>query len=387
MITIASLFSGCGGSDLGALGGFKFLGKKYEKLPTKIVYANDIDKAAAETYRANFGEHISCKSILEVPSSEIPEHDVLMGGFPCQTFSIVGQRKGMSDPRGQLFNEMARILIDKQPKAFIGENVKGLTNIHKGKVLEHILETFSEAGYNVVYKILNAADYGVPQKRERVFIVGIRKDFNVFYRFPSKAVKKWLPLKKVLLEEDKVESKYHFSKRAVEGLKKANKAFNKGRAQDINEPCNTINAHLAKVSLNGTDPVLSTGKDSYRRFTPLEAARIQSFPDNFKFVGTDLDAYRQIGNAIAPVMMWNVFNHLVLQLNECEQKSSNITINLNKLLESKQKNLHQLHKDTGISYQQLWAIANNKTQAISFDLLERLCKKLDCEPNDIFSIN
>lgn len=386
MITIASLFAGCGGSDMGVSGGFKFLGRKYDKLPTKIVYANDIDKDAAETYRLNFGDHISCKSIIDVPSTDIPDHDVLVGGFPCQTFSIVGQRKGMSDPRGQLFNEMARILIDKQPKAFIGENVKGLTNIHNGKVLEHILETFSNAGYNVVYKVLNAADYGVPQKRERVFIVGIRKDFNLFYRFPSKTVKTWRPLKDVLLNLEEIPPKYHFSQRAINGLKKANKAFNKGRAQNINEPCNTINAHLAKVSLNGTDPVLSTGHDTYRRFTPLEAARIQSFPDTFKFVGSDLNAYRQIGNAIPPVLMWHVFKHLVFQLHEYE-KDSNVTINLNSLLQSRQKNLHQLHKDTGISYQQLWAIANNKTQAISFDLLEKLCKQLECMPNDIFTIN
>lgn len=370
MIKIASLFSGCGGSDLGALGGFEFLGNKYKRLSSEIVYANDINIPAANTYKLNFGENISCKSILEIPSEDIPEHDVLIGGFPCQTFSIVGERKGFKDPRGQLFQEMARILRDKQPKAFIGENVKGLTNIHKGEVMKMVLKTFSEAGYNVVYKVLNAADYGVPQKRERVFIIGIRKDFDVFYRFPSKKVKEWIPLKRVLLKEKNILPKYHFSQRAVEGLKKANKAFNKGRSQNIEEPCNTINAHLAKVSLNGTDPVLSTGPDSYRRFTPLEAARIQSFPDGFKFAGGDLDAYRQIGNAIPPVLMWHIFDYLLLQLEECETKKSNLVIRLSDFMDSK-----ALHFDTTNFNKKMshyLEITETDTKAIHFDLLEKI---------------
>lgn len=310
IIKIASLFSGCGGSDLGIQGGFTFLGKEYKKLDTKIIWANDNDLSAVETYKANFGNHIVHKDIMEVPSEEIPEHDILIGGFPCQAFSIVGQRNGLNDPRGLLFEEMVRILRDKKPKAFIAENVKGLVNIEKGSVLKHIIERFSEAGYIVEYKILHSADYGIPQKRERVFIVGTRKDLKIKFEFPKKTVKSWTPLKKILLKENQINEKYYFSKRAVEGLKKANKAFNKGRAQNINEPCNTISAHLAKVSLNGTDPVLLVGDEKYRRFTPLEAARIQSFPDNFKFVGSDLKAYKQIGNAIPPVLMWHIAKKL-----------------------------------------------------------------------------
>jgi DNA (cytosine-5)-methyltransferase 1 len=314
MIKIASLFSGCGGSDLGIQGGFIFLEKEYKKLDTKIVWANDNDLAAVETYKANFGNHILHKSITEIPSKEIPQHDILIGGFPCQTFSIVGQRNGLNDPRGLLFEEMVRILKDKKPKAFIAENVKGLVNIKKGSVLKHIIERFFEAGYIVEYKVLHSADYGIPQKRERVFIVGTRKDLNLKFEFPKNTVKKWTPLKKVLLKENQINKKYYFSERAVEGLKKSNKAFNKGRAQNIDEPCNTISAHLAKVSLNGTDPVLLVGHEKYRRFTPLEAARIQSFPDNFKFIGSDLKAYKQIGNAIPPVLMWHVAKALIEQI-------------------------------------------------------------------------
>jgi DNA (cytosine-5)-methyltransferase 1 len=316
IMKIVSLFSGCGGSDLGIQGDFTFLNKKYKKLDTNIVWANDNDLAATETYRANFGNHIIHKSITEISSDKIPDHDILIGGFPCQTFSIVGQRNGLNDPRGLLFEEMVRILKDKSPKAFIAENVKGLINIKKGEVLKLIIERFSEVGYDIKYKVLHSADYGVPQKRERVFIVGTRKDLEINYTFPQVISKNWVPLKKVLLEEGEFDKKYYFSERAVKGLKKANKAFNKGRSQNIDEPCNTISAHLAKVSLNGTDPVLLVGHEKYRRFTPLEAARIQSFPDNFKFVGSDLKAYKQIGNAIPPVVMWHVSKALIEQLKD-----------------------------------------------------------------------
>ncbi|MCK4400850.1 DNA (cytosine-5-)-methyltransferase [bacterium] len=312
-IRIVSLFSGCGGSDLGVQGGFAFLGKRYGKLSTEIIFANDNDLASTETYRANFGDHVVHKSITKIISSEIPNHDILIGGFPCQAFSIVGQRNGLNDPRGLLFEEMARILKDKSPKAFIAENVKGLANIKKGKVLKLIIKEFS-IGYDVKYKVLHSADFDVPQKRERVFIVGIRKDLRIKFAFPKPVAKQWVPLKKVLLKKREFDKKYYFSQKAVEGLKKSNKAFDKGRAQNIEEPCNTISAHLAKVSLNGTDPVLLIGHEKYRRFTPLEAARIQSFPDNFKFVGGDLEAYKQIGNAIPPVLMWHVAKALIKQL-------------------------------------------------------------------------
>jgi len=277
------------------------------------VFANDIDIFASETYRANFKHNFVCKSITDISSSEIPEHDIIVGGFPCQAFSIVGQRKGLNDLRGQLFLEMARILRDKQPSAFIAENVKGLTNIHKGKVFEAILKEFEESGYNIFYKILNASNYGIPQKRERVFIVGFRKDLKIEFVFPQ-SLNEPIPLKLVLQED--YDERFIFSERAVQGLKKSNKAFNKGRVQDVEKPCNTVNSHLAKVSLNGTDPVLFVDeeKEIYRRFTPLEAARIQSFPDNFVFPVSEFQTYKQIGNAIPPVLIWYLFQDVLLSL-------------------------------------------------------------------------
>jgi DNA (cytosine-5)-methyltransferase 1 len=308
-IKIVSLFSGCGGADLGILGGFNYLGQYYDTNPTEILYANDIDKDAVKTYEYNFGRHIHCEDIREIPSHEFPNHDILVGGFPCQTFSIVGKRAGFEDPRGELYLEIIRLLNDKKPMCFIAENVKGLTNINKGKLFQKILKDCDSAGYDVDFRILNAANYGIPQKRQRVFVIGFRKELKVKFNFPSIS-DSLIPLKSVL--EDIKDERYFFSEKAVQGLKNSNKSFNKGRAQDIEQPCNTVSSHLAKVSLNSTDPVLliDAEKERYRRFTILEAQRIQSFPDNFKFPVSEHQGYRQIGNAIPPVLMWHIIQSI-----------------------------------------------------------------------------
>ncbi len=323
--SVASFFAGCGGSDLGLIGGFNYLGNFYKKNPLEIVYANDIDKDAVTTYKHNFGSHITCDDIRNISSKELPDFDILVGGFPCQTFSMVGQRKGLEDPRGELYYEMARILTDKQPLVFIGENVKGLVNLQKGAVFQQIIRDFESTGYNVEWKVINASNYGIPQKRERVFIIGFRKDIAVNFEFP-KPLNDFVPLGKVI--EPIVDSKYIFSERAVQGLKNSNKAFNKGRVQNLDAPSNTINSHLAKISLNGTDPVLAIDfkKEIYRRFTPLEAARIQSFPDSFEFPVSEYQAYRQIGNAIPPVLMWHITQNILKALPKAENKEKSFRV-------------------------------------------------------------
>ena len=308
-LKVASLFCGCGGTDVGLLGDFDFLGKHYESNGMEIVYANDIDDNACNIFKENFGITPDNRDIREVKSEEIPEFDILTGGFPCQSFSIIAQnpkRLGVKDERGKLFFEMCRILRERQPKCFIAENVKGILTANKKSAFPLIMKEFEESGYDVQYRILNSANYGVPQKRERVIIVGFRKDLNVNFSFPDVEIEdenNFAPLKKVI--EKKVDEKYFFSERAVAGMMKKRESMNKGRAQDINKPCNTVGAHLAKVSLNSTDPVLMEGK-RYRRFTPREVARIQSFPDDFELVGSEAAHYRALGNAIPPVMFWYV---------------------------------------------------------------------------------
>ncbi len=308
-LRVASFFCGCGGTDVGLLGGFEFQGKSYSSNNMEIVYANDIDPNACAIFEKNFGITPDSRDIREVKSDEIPEFDILTGGFPCQSFSIVAQnpvRLGIKDERGKLFFEMCRVLREKQPKCFIAENVKGLMTANKRSAFPLILKEFEDSGYDVKYSILNSANYGVPQKRERVIIVGFRKDLKVDFTFPNLVFEneeQFIPLSTVI--EDEVPEKYFFSDRAVAGMMKNRDTMNKGRAQDITKPCNTVGAHLAKVSLNSTDPVLMVN-GRYRRFTPREVARIQSFPETFELVGSESAQYRALGNAIPPVMFWYV---------------------------------------------------------------------------------
>ena len=341
-LKVASLFSGCGGTDVGMAGGFIFLGKKYINNPVEIVFANDIDSSAAEIFNANFEIKCIVSDIRQIKVSEIPDHDILTGGFPCQSFSIVAQnppRLGYRDEKGQLFFEMCRILRKKRPAAFIAENVKGILSANDYKAFPLIMKEFEASGYIVTKCLLNAADYGVPQKRERVFMVGIRKNIGKKFSPPppmhgvkeDMLVKKQEPLKRILLPHESVPEKYFFSPKAHQGLAKSNPAMNKGRGQDIEKPCNTVGAHLAKVSLNSTDPVLKiNGK--YRRFTPREVARIQSFPDSFRLVGPETAQYRALGNAIPPVLAWHVTKQLVRILTD--DVESDVRVELPPILES-----------------------------------------------------
>ena len=308
-LRVASLFCGCGGTDVGLLGGFSFLNHQYSSNDLEIVYANDIDENACKLFEDNFGIKPDNRDIREVKSDELPEFDILTGGFPCQSFSIVAQnpkRLGIKDDRGKLFFEMCRILRDKQPLCFIAENVKGILSANKKEAFPLIIEEFEKSGYTVKYNLLNAVNCGVPQKRERVIIVGFRNDLELsfdFSGFPERSEVEYVPLEAVI--ESVVDEKYFFSERAVQGMLRKRETMNKGRAQDISKPCNTVGSHLAKVSLNSTDPVLMVD-GRYRRFTPREVARIQSFPESYRLSGTDSAQYRALGNAIPPVMFWYV---------------------------------------------------------------------------------
>lgn len=316
-LKVASLFCGCGGTDVGLLGGFDFLGKHYNENQIDIVYANDIDDNACSIFKENFNITPDNRDIREVSSNDIPDFDILTGGFPCQSFSIVAQnpkRLGVKDDRGKLFFEMCRILRERQPKCFIAENVKGILTANNRSAFPLIIKEFEDCGYDVKYDILNSANFGVPQKRERVIIVGFRKDLNIKFEFPKLEITEendYTPLKTVI--ENDVDEKYYFSQKAVEGMMKKRATMNKGRAQDVEKPCNTVGAHLAKVSLNSTDPVLMVD-GRYRRFTPREVARIQSFPENFKLVGSEAAQYRALGNAIPPIMFWYVTNTVMEHL-------------------------------------------------------------------------
>jgi DNA (cytosine-5)-methyltransferase 1 len=313
----ASLFCGCGGTDVGLIGNFEFLGRRYAKNNVEIVYANDIDDNACKIFEINFGLKPDNRDIRKIKTSELPDFDILTGGFPCQSFSIIAQnpkRLGIKDDRGKLFFEMCRILREKQPKCFIAENVKGILSANNKETFPIIIEEFIKCGYKVVYSLLNSVHYKIPQKRERVIIVGFRNDLDIKFNFPDAVCVsegEYEMLRSVI--EKKVEQKYYFSEKAVVGMMRKRKNMNKGRSQNINNPCNTVGAHLAKVSLNSTDPVLYQ-KGRYRRFTPREVARIQSFPETFKLAGTESAQYRVLGNAIPPVLFWHITRKITKSL-------------------------------------------------------------------------
>ena len=328
-LKVTSLFCGCGGMDLGIQGDFNFLGKHFSELPFEVVYAADNDSYATAIYNNNFKHKCETKDVREIMPSEIPDHDILLGGFPCQSFSISAQnppRLGFKDERGKLFFEMVNVLKEKKPRFFIGENVKGLLSANKGKAFPMIVNEFKNAGYYIHYKLLNASEFGVPQKRERVFIIGFREFEDYFnFRFPQPTTLNGsrVKLKQVIDTKADLDDKWFFSQRAVDGMLRVRDKMNKGRVQDLEQPCNTISSHLAKVSLNGTDPVLMVdGK--FRRLSPREAANIQSFPESFKLdLVSENRQYRAIGNAVPPVLMWYVANALVKCFSPIETKEVN----------------------------------------------------------------
>ena len=323
-LKVASLFCGCGGSDLGMIGGFEYLNKKYLKLDFDIVYAIDFDKWAIDTYNKNFRHKAICGDVIEADFNNIPDVDVMIGGFPCQSFSTVNPTKDTDDDRANLYKQIVRFLQIKRPKFFICENVKGLLTLKQGSIIKKIVDEFSAVGYIVQYKLIKAVEFGVPQKRERVIIVGVRNDINLTYTFPEGICTEkegFVPLSEVIDELAIENPKYYFSEKAVQGMKNAKNNMKRGLWQRLDQPCLTITAHLAKTSINSRDPLLLVNpeKELYRRFTPREAARIQSFPDSFFLNDSEPKSYKQIGNAVPPVMMWYIAHALQEAIKKQEQ--------------------------------------------------------------------
>lgn len=321
-MNVASLFCGCGGSDLGIIGGFTYLGHHYPRLSFDIVYAVDFDKWAVETYNKNFIHPAVCADVSNIDFRDTPDVDVLIGGFPCQSFSTVNPTKDTNDERANLYKQIVRFLIEKSPKYFICENVKGLITLQGGDIIRKIVSEFEDAGYNVQFKLMKAVEFGIPQRRERVFIVGIRKDRNCRYIYPRpiNSLEEATPLSAVIDTLEIPEKKYYFSERAVQGMKNAKTNMKRGLWQDLGKPCLTITSHLAKTSINSRDPLLLVNPKTelYRRFTPREAARIQSFPEDFTLNRSEAKSYKQIGNAIPPVLMWHIAKALQDAAAQCD---------------------------------------------------------------------
>ncbi len=306
--TFIDLFAGIGGMRMA-----------FQNLGGKCVFSSEIDEQAQKTYALNFGD-IPEGDITKINENEIPDHDILVGGFPCQAFSIAGKRGGFNDTRGTLFFDVARIIKAKQPKAFFLENVKGLTNHRGGKTLATILNVLrNDLGYIVPEpQIMNAKNFGVPQNRERIFIVGFRPDLGVkeedfSYPEPTDTTKTI----RDILEKKPVSAKYYLSTTYLECLEK-HKARNEAKGngfgyeiKDLDGVSNTIvtggmgrerNLIIDK-RLKDFTPVThikgEVNRVGIRRMTPREWARLQGFPDNFKIEVADVSAYKQFGNSVA----------------------------------------------------------------------------------------
>lgn len=379
-LKIVSLFSGCGGLDLGFTGNFNFRDRHYEKTKFRIEYSNDIDPAAEYVYNANksfFNNHeLHKEDIKDVDFDEIPDFDFLLAGFPCQPFSNAGLRKGINDERGNLFEECERLLKvglkrENKPIGFVFENVKGImsSKMDDGtSIPDEIVKRTEKLGFKTCYKLLKTSNYGVPSNRQRLIIIGLRKDLGYFdfnlleqivaeYNLPNEIDNPYdLYLGSVLCDipkkapqvndfwkyspggqymvdkigptEDGKEALEKFKKKIP--LKKISDSITNGKSwknmnpEDMSERFRKIwdnpqkyrapnfYRRFALGEINGTITASAQPENcgithpfENRRFTIREIARIQSFPDDFQFpYKTIANAYKVIGNAVPPIFAW-----------------------------------------------------------------------------------
>jgi DNA (cytosine-5)-methyltransferase 1 len=269
----------------------------------KCVFSSDIDPFCQDSYENNFG-YRPAGDITQINPKDIPNHDILFAGFPCQPFSIIGQMKGFDDTRGTLFFHIANILKEKKPKTFILENVKQLVGHNSGQTLKVIIKTLQDLGYTVQYAVLNALDYGLPQKRERIIIVG-HKD-PILFSFPAPR-RPFKPLIEIL--EKTVDEKYYASEYIKNKRKAAHKAAFKPSIWHENKAGNICSYPYSCALRAGAsyNYLLVNGE---RRLTPREMFRLQGFPDTYKIIDNEAQARKQAGNAV-PV---NLIKAVILKL-------------------------------------------------------------------------
>ena len=294
-LTIASLFCGAGGLDIGL-----------EQAGFSVLWANDFDKDACETYRLWSKAHVVQGDIGKIASDSIPDVDVISGGFPCQPFSLAGPRR-IDDSRNQLYKSFVRIVEEKKPRAFIGENVKGLLSMADGEIFNVIKEEFKSKGYRLYVKLLNAADYEVPQSRERVILVGIREDVNGDFHFPE-------PINRRITIADAIGDITDVDVEDVCWASYSSRYMSRNRRRDWNDISFTIPAMAKQVPLHPSSPnMIKIDKDRWifgegttRRLSYKEAALIQTFPRDMIFIGNLVSKYKQIGNAVPVKLGYHV---------------------------------------------------------------------------------
>ncbi len=315
-MTCASFFAGVGGIDLG----FEETGA------FNTVYANEFDISPVTTFKENFPDvNVECKDIKEVSPSDIPDVDAILGGFPCQAFSVAGYRKGFEDEkgRGTLFFELLRIIKAKKPRVVFLENVKNLVGHDKGNTFKVIREALEDAGYCVDYKVLNAMDYGdTPQNRERIYIVGFREkeDFERF-SFPDP-----IPLTKTIKDiidfDSRVDEKYYYTPGKYKGdlferldaeMDDPNTVYQWRRVYVRKNQSNVVPTLTANMGEGGHNVPLVRVPSGIRKLTPKECFNAQGFPSDFKLPDTLTDAklYKQAGNSVCVAVIHRIAEKIV----------------------------------------------------------------------------
>ena len=310
--TFIDLFAGIGGFRLAL-----------EELGGKCVYTSEWDKSASETYKANFGDYPD-GDITKVREMDIPEHDVLCAGFPCQSFSISGKQKGFEDTRGTLFFDVLRIVTFHKPKVLFLENVKNFAKHDNGNTLKVVLNALEQAGYSTYYKVLNASYYGAITSRERVYILAFKKDLEInSFDFPQPQISRGC-IKDIL--EEKVNKKYNIVRDDI-FLRNQNSQelffskyskpiqighINKGGQ---GERIYSEFGHAITLSAHGGGAAAKTGAylidGVVRKLTPRECARIMGFPDSFVIPVSDAQAYKQFGNSVAVPVLKSIFSKVI----------------------------------------------------------------------------
>ncbi|MEX1256986.1 MAG: DNA cytosine methyltransferase [Gemmatimonadota bacterium] len=294
-----SLFSGAGGLDLG-----------FRQAGFDLVWAVDSYADAVESYRKNISDHIVLADLAGVEASSVPHGDVIIGGFPCQGFSVANITRSSEDGRNKLYLEFVRILRNIRPQFFLAENVKGILSLADGVVFQEILADFAKVGYTVAYSLLNAADYGVPQSRQRVFLLGAREDVACdLSAFPpvrthadsseaaALGLSPWIGVGDALADVPEPDAEHDLPNH--DGYSRYKLRFNGYLGHRRINPAMPSPTLTARGDDRGGVVVLHH-PDNHRRISPREAARIQGFPDWFAFAGTRTSAYRQIANAVPP---------------------------------------------------------------------------------------
>ncbi len=322
-----SLFAGCGGMDLG------FILAEHPKYKYEIGWANDFDKDACETYKKNFKHEIVCGDIWNINLNKTPKADIIIGGFPCEDFSILrgDTRLGFKAKRGLLYTKFVEAVAKKKPLAFVAENVKGLLSMHNGWAIEKIKKDFEKVdhvGYTVESSLINFAHYGVPQNRQRVIIVGIRNDLGMRFVFPEPthkdnpiSVKEALDgVEKAIFNNEKL--KIHEStKKMLEAIPAGGNYKHVPKYKDNN----WMSLIYKRLHPNEPSPTIVAcgggGTWGYhysepRPLTNRERARIQSFPDYFEFIGSTTEVRRQIGNAVPPIGIKPIAEQILKVLNK-----------------------------------------------------------------------